>query len=41
MSSCLAKVASDVNNKPCVLQLVGKNPTNLKVNNVIYWSSWL
>ncbi len=30
-SSCLVKVESDGNNKPCGLQLVGKNPTNLKV----------
>ena len=30
-SSCLVKVGSDVNTKPCGLQLVGKNPTNLKI----------
>ena len=34
-SSCLGKVESDVNTKPCGLQFVGKNPTNLKINNII------
>jgi len=34
-SSCLVKVGSDVNTKPCGLQLVRRNPTNLKVNNII------
>jgi len=34
-SSCLVKVESDVNTKPCGLQVVGKNPTNLKVKNII------
>ena len=34
-SSCLVKVGSDVNTKLRGLQLVGKNPTNLKVNNII------
>ena len=34
-SSCLVKVGSDVSTKPCGLQLVGKNPTNRKVNNII------
>jgi len=29
------KVGSDVKTKPCELQLVGKNPTNLKVHNNI------
>jgi len=29
------KVGSDVKTKPCGLQLVGKNPTNLKINNII------
>ena len=33
-SSCLVKVGSDVSTKPCGLQLVGKNPTNLKVNKL-------
>ena len=35
MNSSLVKVGSDVNTKPCGLQLVGKNPTNLKVKNII------
>jgi len=34
-SSCLVKVESDVNTKPFGLQVVGKNPTNLKVNKII------
>ena len=34
-SSCLVKVGSGVKTKPCGLQLVGKNLTNLKVNNII------
>ena len=34
-SSCLVKVGSDVQTKPCGLQLVGKNPTDLKINNII------
>ena len=34
-SSCLVNVGSDVSTKPCGLQLAGKNPTNLKVNNII------
>ena len=34
-SSCLVKVESDINTKPCGLQVVGKNPTNLKVNNIV------
>ena len=36
-SSCLVKVGSDVKTKPCGLQRVGKNPTNLKLglNNII------
>jgi len=33
-SSCLVKVGSDVSNKPCGLQFMGKNPTNLKVNKL-------
>jgi len=44
-SSCLVKVESDVrpNTKPCGLQVVEKNPTNLKANNIIlnYLSSLL
>ena len=35
-SACLVKVGSDVNTKPCGLQLMGKNPTNLKVNNITF-----
>ena len=34
-NKCLVKVGSDVNTKPCGLQLMGKNPTNLKINNII------
>jgi len=35
-SSCLVKVGSCVKTKPYgLLQLVGKNQTNLKVNNII------
>ena len=34
-SSCLVKVGSDVSTKPCGLQLVGKNPTNVNENNII------
>jgi len=30
-SLCLVKVESYGNKKPCGMQLVGKNPTNLKV----------
>jgi len=33
-SSCLVKVGSDATTKPCGLQLVGRNPTNLKTNNI-------
>jgi len=29
------KVGSDVNSKPCELQLVEKNLSNLKINNII------
>ena len=34
-SSCLVKVGSGVKTKPCGLQIVGKNPTNPMVNNII------
>jgi len=36
-SSHLVKVGSDVKTKPCGLQLIGKNPANLKIglNNII------
>ena len=34
-SLCLVKVGSDVNTKPCELQLLGENPPNLKVNNIM------
>jgi len=36
-SSWQVKVGSDtgINTKPCGLQLMGKNPTNLKINNII------
>src|SRR6218665_2730487 len=34
-SSYYVKVGSDVNSKPCELQLVEKNLSNLKINNII------
>jgi len=34
-SPCFVKVGSGVKTKPCGLWLVGKNPTSLKINNII------
>ena len=35
--SCLVKVESDGNNKPCELLLVGKNPTNRRLRIIVFY----